>query len=106
MAKYYGSVGYAVLDEKSPGVYVETITEHNYYGDIVRNVRRLQDTARLNSDITISNELSIVVDPYAISNFHKIRYATYMGVKWKVERVEVNHPRLTLFLGEVYNAQK
>lgn len=103
MAKWCGVVGFAETFEDAPGVWKEKITERKYYGDFVTNVRRIQSPDKVNNDITISNGISIVCDPYAIQNFHSIRYAVYMGVKWKVDSVEVMHPRLKLSLGGEYN---
>ena len=103
MAKYFGIIGFAEMKETKPGVYVEEITERQYYGDLIRNTRRLQTVSTLNDDINISNEISIVSDPYANENFHSIRYATFMGKKWKVSSVDVNYPRLNLTLGGLYN---
>lgn len=105
MAKFYGLIGYAETVEVSPGVWEEQITERPYYGDLMRNSRRLQTVNQLNDNLNISNELSIVSDPFAERNFHAIRYATYMGTKWKVTNVEVSYPRLTLTLGGVYNGE-
>lgn len=104
MAKYYGAIGYAVESvETKPGVWEEQIMERNYYGDVIRNTRSLQNTEHLNDDINVSNQISIVADPYAIANFHSIRYATFMGVKWKIPSVDVQPPRLVLTLGGLYN---
>lgn len=103
MAKFYGAIGFADQVETVPGVYEEEITERNYYGDLTRNTRRLQSTSNVNDNLNIANEISIVSDPYANQNFHKIRYATFMGTKWKVSNVEVLYPRLILELGGVYN---
>lgn len=103
MAKWYGTIGYAETVEIAPGVWEDQITERNYYGDVVRNTRRLQPRGEhVIDDVEVSNAISIVADPYAISNFHSIRYATYMGVKWKISNVEVRHPRLELSLGGLY----
>jgi hypothetical protein len=104
MAKYFGSIGYAETVETSPGIVKEEITERNYYGDILRNDRRLEDNDKVNSDINITNRISIVSDPYAVENFWKIRYVTFMGNKWKVKTVDVEFPRLILTLGGLYNA--
>lgn len=103
MAKFYGAVGYAETVETAPGVWTEQITERPYFGDVVRNLRRLQTPSTLNDDVNISNEISIVTDPYANQNFHAIRYVEYMGTKWKVPSVEVQYPRLILTLGGVYH---
>lgn len=103
MAKFYGKIGYANTVEIKPGVYEEQIVERFYYGDLIRNTRRLQSADQVNDDINISNEISIVADPYATNNFHTMRYAVFMGTKWKISNVEVSYPRLILTLGGVYN---
>jgi hypothetical protein len=105
MAKFYGKIGYASTVETKPGVYEEQIVERSYYGDLIRNTRRLQSADKVNDDINISNEISIVADPYATNNFHTMRYAVFMGTKWKISNVEVSYPRLILTLGGVYNGQ-
>ena len=103
MAKFYGPVGYAETVETAPGVYVEKITERMYFGDLTRNTRRLQSSETLNDDINVANEISIVADPFARKNFHKMRYVTSRGAKWKISKVEVGHPRLILTIGGLYN---
>lgn len=103
MAKYYGKIGFAESVESAPGVHVEKIVERNYYGELVRNSRRLQSANQLNDDINISNEISIVADPYADKNFHMMRYIEFMGTKWKISNVEVQPPRLILTAGGVWN---
>ena len=103
MAKYYGSIGYAETSEVEPGIFKEEIVVRDYYGDILRNNRRLEDSNEINDDINITNRISIVSDPYAVDNFWKIRYATFMGQKWKVKTVDVEFPRLILTLGGLYN---
>lgn len=105
MAKFYGPIGFAVQAESSPGVWTEDITERKYFGDVIRNTRRLQSDSQVNDNITVSNEISIVADPYANQNFHAIRYVEFMGTKWKVSTVDVQYPRLILTLGGVYNGQ-
>lgn len=105
MAKFYGKIGYTNTVETKPGVYEEQIVERSYYGDLIRNTRRLQSADQVNDDINISNEISIVADPYATNNFHTMRYAVFMGTKWKISNVEVSYPRLILTLGGVYNGQ-
>lgn len=104
MAKWFGVIGFAVTTETVPGVWEDDIVEHGYYGDLFRNSRRLQ-SAGVNDDIVVSNEISIVADQFADQHFHSIRYVEFMGAKWKVSNVEVQRPRLILTLGGVYNGQ-
>ena len=106
MAKWYGEIGFAETVETKPGVWVEQITSRNYYGDTIRNSRRLQSANQLNDNINISNQISIVADPYANNNFHSMRYAEFMGTKWKISDIEVQYPRLILTLGGVYNVEQ
>lgn len=106
MAKFDGYIGYAETVETRPGVWEEQITEHFYYGDWVRNTRKLQSSGNVNDNVNISNELSIVSDPYAINNFFNIRYIVFMGAKWKVESADIKYPRLILTIGGLYNGKK
>lgn len=104
MAKFYGEVGYAEdAVETTTGVWEDQIIEKSYYGDVVRNSRRLVEGEPINSDLTVGNSISIVSDAYANQHFHKIRYVKWDGVRWIVTDVEVQRPRLLLRLGGVYN---
>ena len=106
MAKYYGVIGYAETGDTAPGVYEEQITERNYYGELVRNTRRLQTSDQVNDNINIANEISIIADPFATQNFHAMRYIEFMGAKWKITNVEVRYPRLILTIGGLYNGDE
>lgn len=104
MSKWYGKIGYAAENvEREPGVWAEDIIERPYYGDTYRNTRLLQNSDGVNDNINIANQISIVADPYANENFHKMRYVEFMGAKWKVSNIEVQRPRLILTLGGLYN---
>lgn len=104
MAKFYGLIGYANTVEMAPGVYEEQITTKEYYGDLLRNSRKLQTSSdSLNDNINVANEISILADPFANNNFHSMRYVEFMGSKWKITSVDVQFPRLILTIGGVYN---
>ena len=103
MAKFYGKIGYAESKETTPGIWEEQIIEREYRGDLIRNTRRMQTAESLHDDINISNEISIVADPYANQNFHSMRYVEFMGAKWKISNVDVQYPRLILSIGGIYN---
>lgn len=105
MSKYFGKIGFGVTEEIRPGVSLPKITEGEYYGEIVRNSRRLENGGKVNDDLNINMTLSIVADPFAYQNFHSIKYAEYMGAKWKATSVEPQYPRLILTLGGVYNGE-
>jgi hypothetical protein len=105
MAKFYGVVGYGQAEESddAAGVFIDTITEKSYYGDVIRNTRRLDGGDKVNADISVNNSISIVADAYADEHFFAIRYVEWAGSLWTVTDVEVERPRLLLRLGGVYN---
>lgn len=106
MAKWFGKVGYADSQETQPGVWQDNITEREYYGDTVRNIRKLENQQKINDDIAVAVDISIVADPFAYNNFHKIKYVEYMGSLWKVSSVDPQYPRLVLSLGGLYNGEE
>ena len=106
MAKFYGSIGYAIMTEIRPGVHKEQISERSHFGDVLQNILKVQSSGDLNDNVTVANRISIVADPFANENFHAMRYVEFMGSKWKIEKVEVAYPRLILTIGGVYNGQK
>ena len=103
MAKFCGAIGYAVTKETEPGIWKEQIVEVEYFGDVIRNSRRFGGSAKVNDDINISNQISIIADPFANINFHAMKYIVFMGAKWKVSEVTVQYPRLILTIGGLYN---
>jgi hypothetical protein len=103
MARFYGPIGYSNgTTETTPGIWEETVTEYNYYGDVLRNTRRLEG-AEVNNNLVVNNSISIVADAYATNNFFAMRYVVWMGTKWVITNVEVQSPRLILNIGGVYN---
>jgi len=104
MAKFYGIAGYIFENvEIRPGVWGSDIAEKPIYGELIRNVKNTENPGQVNDNITISNQVSFIADPYAMENFHALKYVTYMGSKWSVKSVDVQFPRLILSLGGLYN---
>ena len=106
MAKFHGKIGYGETVETAPGVYADVIVERKYFGDVIRNTRSLQESEKLNNDLSVGNSISIVADAYANLHFFAIRYVEWAGTLWTVSDVEVQSPRLILRLGGVYNGPK
>lgn len=59
----------------------------------------------LSDDVSISNMISIIADPYAYENFFAVKYVEWQGVKWNVKSIDVQPPRLVLTIGGVYNGE-
>lgn len=117
MARYCGKVGYAISAEETAirdgvrvgtGVWSNTIVEKLYYGDYMRNpnARWVTKQDGRNDDLDIANCVSIVGDHFALDNLPNIKYAEYMGTKWRVTSFEIEYPRIILTLGGVYNGEE
>jgi len=105
MGRFYGEVGYGTTVEEpvSSGVWVDNIIEYSYFGDVVRNTRKLDDNDSVNGTISVNMSISIVADEYALEHFFNIKYLRWAEVLWTISSVEVQRPRLILSLGSVYN---
>ena len=109
MGKFFGMVGYSELVETptGSGVWVDTITERPYYGDVQRNTKHSDSGEHLNDELNVDNVISIVADAFALQNFFSIKYIDWMGASWKVLKVDaIQRPRLILTIGGVYNGPK
>jgi hypothetical protein len=100
--KWCDEIGFREEVEEEPGVWVSQITSRTFYGDVLRNSWQNQQGNKINEDLSISNSISVVADPFLLNNFQKIAYVSLHGAKWRVSSVEVNYPRLTLTLGNLY----
>ncbi|MBQ1413421.1 MAG: hypothetical protein IIY93_09565 [Clostridia bacterium] len=103
MAKWFGHIGFVRTVETAPDVWQEQKEERAYYGDLTRNSRRWQSSGKLNDNVMISNEISVISDPFAFENAQYLRYVTFAGAKWTISSVEAQYPRLVLTIGEVYH---
>ena len=104
MPKLYTQIGFAPsYVQTAPGVWEENVVVKNYYGEILRNIRRRENSGQVNDNININNRISIVADPYARENFHTMLWIKFMGSKWKITEAEVEYPRLILTIGGLYN---
>lgn len=102
--RYYVKVGYSIPIETAPDVFRDNIEEYFYSGDVTRNYLRNQEKSTSTiDDIAVSNQLSIVADPFAYSHFSSIKYVEWLGQKWRVTAVEVAYPRLNLTFGGAWN---
>lgn len=104
--KFYGEIGYGHAVEKAPGVWEDEIVSKQYYGDVIKALRRLEPGESVNDNLVLANSISVVADAFLSEHFHAIRFVRWAGAYWTVTTVEVQPPRLILRLGGVYNGPK
>jgi len=104
VAKWFGKIGYIIHEQTAPSVWKNRDEVREYFGDVIRNTSRWSSNPNsTNDDLNIDNQISIVADQFAYQNFHSMKWVEFMGAKWKITKVEVQHPRLILTIGGVYN---
>lgn len=103
MSKQYLKFGFAETVDKGYGVYKEVVTEKFLFCQIIRNSKRYSQGEKINDNIELGNEFSVILDPWMKENFSKIRYVSYMGTRWRINNAEINYPRINFSLGGVYN---
>lgn len=103
MARFYGQVGYNLPAENVDGVVKVNVVERDHYGDILRATRVVSPSDKVNDDIQLGHQVSIVADAFALENFSYLKYVMLDGARWSVTEVEIQRPRLILSVGGVYN---
>lgn len=103
--KYVGKIGFECQVETDPGVWVPRVEERTYFGDVIRNTRRYQDGDKMNDDLRISNQISVLADSFCIENIFCMKYITWMKQRFKIESVDINYPRIIITLGGMWNGE-
>ena len=102
--KWYGKVGYVKSVQSAPSVWTNEETIKEYYGEVYRNSNQwTTNSDSTNDDFSVNHQISIIADPYACANCHFIKWAEFMGARWKVKSFEIKPPRLVLTVGGVWN---
>lgn len=105
MARFYGSIGFAIQQQTAPGVWRASIEEHTYIGNVTRNGYRWDQGDNMNEPIRVDNAISVIADDYLNAHIADIRYVIYQGRKWEVTSVQIQRPRITLQLAGEYHEQ-
>ena len=104
--KFSGMIGFVVSTEVRPSIWKDVAVEKHYKGDVLRAIAKWQPDESATDDTGISNQISIVANPYAYEHLHEIRYVVWRNVPWKVTTIEDHRPRLILSIGGVYNGDR
>lgn len=104
MSKWCGKIGFSYTGEVEPGIWVENeIIERQYFGDVTSNRWKREKSGEVNKNINLSNQISILADPYARDHVSSMTWIEFSNEKWEVSDVEVQYPRLILSIGGVWN---
>lgn len=101
--RFAGMVGFVIAEETATDVWSEKPTEKLYYGDVTKNSRRWENGEGVNSNLNISNSISIVANDYAYEHAGEIRYVYWLGKRWCVTNLSIDRPRIVLTIGGLYD---
>lgn len=105
MAKFAGLVTYVTQVESRPGIWTDESISRLMRGDMLRKGSVGQNDDKVNSDISLNHRVSLVGDEYALNNYYDIKHIQLNGREWEVTSVEVQHPRLILTIGGLWNGE-
>lgn len=105
MVKFAGLVGYGSQVETSPGIWELSEKTSLMKGELIRQNADIQDSGKINGDISLGHRVSLISDAYAIDNYYNMKWVAVDGIKWIVSSVEIQHPRLIVSLGGLWNGK-
>lgn len=102
MSRFSGKLGFVFTNETEEGVWLENFVELPVKGTIRSLYARNDNSASVNTNLRLTNEISILIDTKINSYIETLKYVVWKGSKWEVQSIGVNYPRLTINLGGLY----
>lgn len=88
--------------ETEEGIWLEDKIEIPVKGTIRSLYVRNDNNSSVNSNLRLTNEVSILLNSKIATHFETLKYVVWKGSKWEVQSIGVNYPRLTINLGGLY----
>ena len=88
--------------ETEEGVWLEDKVELPAKGTIRSLYVRNDNNSSVNTNLRLTNEVSILLDSKIQTYLSTLKYVIWKGSKWEVQSIGVNYPRLTINLGGLY----
>lgn len=100
--KYRGEVGFIINEETEPGIWKPYSMVQEVRGEVIQNTVSWNEGDTINSDVKFQNRISIVLSNFLTQNMMALRWITYMGVRFKISKIELKPPRMIFTLGDEY----
>lgn len=102
MSRFSGKLGFVMTNETEEGVWLESFVELPVKGTIRSLYVRNDNSTSVNTNLRLTNEISILMDAKINTYLETLKYVVWKGSKWEVQSIGVNYPRLTINLGGLY----
>lgn len=96
-------IGYGRSVEVRPGVHEDVITEVVKMAEVKQRTEAFNVGGSIIPEYRTTTSVSVLSDGPAKVNYSDLRYVVYGGERWTIASAVVEPPRMTLFIGEVYN---
>ena len=104
MDKFRGIIGFYIENEGERDCFGPQYVEKTCRGEIkVNNWQYQTVNDKVNSDVRITNRVSIIAKPFTYKHRSDIKYLIWDDEKWEVRSIEVSGHRLILTLGGVWH---
>jgi hypothetical protein len=102
VSRFSGKLGFVITRETEEGVWLEDKIEIPVKGTIRSLYVRNDNNSSVNSNLRLTNEISILLNSKIQTYLETLKYVIWKGSKWEVQSIGVNYPRLTINLGGLY----
>lgn len=102
MSRFSGKLGFVMTRETEEGVWLEDHVEFPVKGTIRSLYVRNDNNSSVNSNLRLTNEVSILLNSKIQTYLETLKYVVWKGSKWEVQSIGVAYPRLTINLGGLY----
>ena len=102
MSRFSGKLGFVMTHETEEGVWLENVVELQVKGTIRSLYVRNDNSASANTNLRLTNEISILMDMKIKTYLETLKYVVWKGSKWEVQSIGVNYPRITINRGGLY----
>lgn len=102
MSRFSGELGFVISRETAEGVWLEDRIEIPVKGTIRSLYVRNDNNSSVNSNLRLTNEVSILLNSKIQTYLETLKYVVWKGSKWEVQSIGVAYPRLSINLGGLY----
>ena len=101
--RYSGKLGVAQQTEVRPGIWEETITEHDVIGELEQRSETLEQGDSIHPRYVTTTSVSLLARAVGPRDNSDLRYLTHAGTRWQTRSIVSQPPNIVLYLGEEYN---
>lgn len=102
MSRFSGKLGFVLTRETEEGVWLEDFVELPVKGTIRSLYVRNDNSASANTNLRLTNEISVMMDSKIQTYIQTLKYVVWKGSKWEVQSININYPRVAINLGGPY----